>query len=302
MTPHATSAKYTLVIRFVLLVAVACALLGSVPAGAQTPPTTLPCPKDTDQLTTFVPDYVRRSDRSAALTVEQSSGARIESVIVTVADVVIPVTLEGDSTQIVVPVKPTGDVMLVDFDWDQDVGRAGACHGNDTHEVPVIASGARVGNVDVPRLSGAFRVAFTPINYKAKADTVVWSMRPDYDVFGCVTRLKSSSGRVRRLSPGPGRTYVFEQERGTPERASCIVERAQVNTATGEVLSRTRVTIRRAYRSYVTIRLTLKLDAFGDVSDFTGKLVTEYRPTAVARARHCTKGTRHEDRVKGTLK
>jgi hypothetical protein len=278
-------------------------LLAGATAGTSSAQTTT-CPTEIEAVSTFVPGYGRIGTGLALRLVAQDF-TTISNVNVTIDNeagvTATPVTLTGDSTQVVLPPPTTGDTFNVTFAWDQDAGTQEACHGTDSYRLPLVPEGAIVGKPTSARLRGHFEMRFVPRNYEGRVDRVRWALHPRCEYFGCTTDVRSSSGFRGVLKLRSRNTYRLDKKLGRSQQ-SCTVTRVTRSAITGEVISSTTTTIPRAFRTRVQHTLHVTREKQGRAIRLAGTSVFYYEPTPVARQKGCTKTYRDIDSLTGRLR
>ncbi|MDO9354069.1 MAG: hypothetical protein Q7T55_10260 [Solirubrobacteraceae bacterium] len=186
-------------------------------ASAQESTPELPlCPAADEALLTFPPDYARRG-QSYKFSVERKNDSvpefLVQSTLPTNAADAPLIQQEAfqfdDSgeTEAIRPVPAHGRNLGLRFSWTQNADTPSACRGNDNYpEIPIVAADAKVGKPDLTRIAGRYRV-----HRRYEKDRPTWSLRPDCDIFGCTTTVRSSGGLRGLFRIDDEHGYVFEQ-------------------------------------------------------------------------------------------
>lgn len=151
------------------------------------------------------PQYVR-SGRGYTIRAAKDLGQGIEALAITY-------TVAGKSTTEVVPFQdeslrivraaPASGTLGLRFEWAENPGEQDACRGSDTYaRIPVIGANLKAGRPGVTRFVGQYRASF-----RDARGSSTWTMRPNCDVFGCGTRLRSSGGLRGTFFPQDDGTY-----------------------------------------------------------------------------------------------
>jgi hypothetical protein len=210
-----------------------------------------------------------------------------------------------ESVEAVVTVPAGLDRFPLTAVWDQGLNTPSACHAEVSKGVWVVPPGASHGDPRRARFAGRYRVTYRPLNYKESRHKrrITWRVVPVCDYFACAGRLSSnagiSAGTVRLKANG---TYRF---RNHPRRAgaNCVVEEVTTDRFTGQVLSRKRRTIRRAWVGSDRISLrVLKTDDAGRAVVLQGLHTATFAPTPNSEDAGCTHTYRYKDRVTLTLR
>jgi hypothetical protein len=278
-------------------------LLAGATAGTSSAQTTT-CPSEIEAVSTFVPAY-GRVGTGLALRLEAEDFTTISNVNVTIGNeagvTATPVTLRGDSTQVVLPPPATGSAFNVTFAWDQDAGTQEACHGSNSYRLPLVPEGASAGKPTSARLHGHFEMRFVPTNYEGRVNRVRWTLRPRCEYFACTTDMRSSSGFRGVLKLRSRNTYRLDKKLGRSQEG-CTVTRVTRSAITGEVISSSTTTIPRAWRMRVQHTLHVTRQKQGRAISVAGTSISYFEPTPVARQKGCTKTYRDIDSVTGRLR
>lgn len=289
-----------------LMIVVAAWLGIAAAASAQAAPPV--CPAGDQEVAARTPGY-GQIGASGSYYLDSDYPEDIAPVLVTVISSdgtkYMPLTLEGETTKLVLASPSQGSSFTIVIDWVQDPGSPAACRGQLRFEkVPLLPAPLKPGDPFKARFSGAYRVVLTPKNYKASTDVNSWTLTPMCDVFACPARVRSSGGLRGVFRPRADGSYVLSSSESKPSD-ECIVTTTRTDTTTGAVLSRRTTTIKHAYR--YSFRYFLRVTSSqsgpahtrGNVLNFSGTLTTRAVPTAAARALHCTKTRTFYDHVTG---
>jgi hypothetical protein len=277
--------------------------LSAVAHGQAAPPVPA-CPNSEDKLTTYTPGYGKPSQSGVyGLELANESGAeQITNATVTLIPGTGPasptvVTIQGDETKVILAAPASGDHFGVQFDWDQDVGTAAACHGRDVFGLPLLPTRAKVGDPFAARLEGTYRMRSTPVNYSAKVARSKWTIRPRCDYFACSARLRSNRGLRGTLRVRDNGSYRLTGRYRDP--SSCVVTVTTTDSVTGEVLTRRSRTIRHAYRGSTRLSLRVRKVKDGRALIISGSHTDTATPTARARSKGCKKASVYRQHVTG---
>lgn len=173
-------------------------LLGPAGAAASDVPA---CPVGDRQIEVLGPDFVRTGE-AVGVTVERDN-KRVEWVAIKVGSSEPERFAFGDGYRIRV-IRPAsrGRSITVVASWTQGAGTPAECVGQDSLAIRVVSATARVGDPDVSRLAGRWRVTYRHGSKTSLSSR--WRLTPRCDVFGCATRLRSSGGLrgVLRINDG----------------------------------------------------------------------------------------------------
>ena len=178
-------------------------------AAAQTAAQLPPCPSGDDLVTTYPPDYLR-AGAPLAFSFEREEESAVGQVTVTypgqagVRSETFGFPEFEDEVRVIRPAPRGRHRFELRFAWQQNVGRPDACRGSDMYRaIPIVSRRAKVGRPEAARFSGHYRARYHG------GDRARWTLRPTCDVFGCVTRFRSSGKLRGTMRPEGARRYRF---------------------------------------------------------------------------------------------
>lgn len=279
--------------RYICGLAAAAAVTCAFPAPAKAQQAF--CPSDQELLSLSAPSWIYTSELIVVDYTANGEADRVSDPAITVGSAAGETTITqpavADSGQFGVMAPSSAGAGHVTVSWTQDANTVLSCRASHVFEVDVLAKGTKVGDPDLSRLSGRFKVRFDPVNYSAPPSyhpPATWSFSSVCDVYGCDARLHGSGGAEGLLRLDGDRWMLT-----TPWRVDnslyCQVHRNDPIT-------------HRAFDIRVVRIVIVERASEGRVTRFSGTSTIQARVNRRGRRAGCTHGRSYRDRISGRLK